>query len=122
MSWTEGELREMIDRRLSAYSSERVKSLNGFVEEELRGKIYDLILHHSLRSPREIVQIIDAIFREHARHSTMENGAMITAASVDKGLDDYCVRRVKDLYPTVEVHQIIKLPLRFTSSQFQTTF
>jgi hypothetical protein len=71
-------------------------------------------------SPREIVHALDAIFREHARHSTQDTGILITRKSVDRGLDDYCTRRVGDLYPSDIIRAITSLPsVNFTSNNVQ---
>jgi len=73
-----------------------------------------------MESPREIAHVLDEIFREHARHSTQETGALITRDSIELGLDSYCVRRVRDLYPTEIVRTISRLPsAKFTSNHVQ---
>lgn len=120
MTWTPQELRYMIDRRLSAYSSGAVKDLNMIVVDSYKDKIYDLIIEYSTSAPREMVQILDSIFREHARHSTAEDGAVIHESSIDRGLDDYCSRRVQDLYPPGSIRQITQLKsVTFTNTDIQ---
>ena len=119
MSWSRDELRQMINRRLAAYSNNRVLSLDAISSEDL-SNIYDTIIDHAMFSPREIVHILDSIFREHARHSDADTGILLSASSVDKGLDDYCSRRVKDLYPSDIIRTLTSLPsTRFTSANIQ---
>lgn len=120
MSWTDSELREMTNRRLMAFSSGSIKDLRQLIEP--RESIFGLVLKYAIKSPREIVHVIDAIFREHARHSTSENGAMITEESIDRGLDEYCMRRVKDVYPQDLIRRITRLSSTFTANDFMQTF
>lgn len=120
MSWTREELREMIDRRLTAYSDNRVRDLLSITDNNM-DDIYDLVIDHAMSSPREIIHILDAIFREHARHSTQETGVLISRESVERGIDDYCSRRVRDLYPGEIIRAITRLPsARFTSADVQS--
>ena len=112
----------MIDTRLTAYSAGRVESLNELLEDS-NFDLYGAVLQHAMRSPREIVQVLDAIFREHARHSDQATGATLTATSIDLGLDEYCRRRVADLYPNDVIHAIRQLPGSvFTSTVVQAQF
>mgnify|MGYP000920407025 CR=1 FL=1 len=119
MGWTRDELKEIINRRLSVYSNNNVRDLYVISESELTD-FYDLVIDHAMFSPREIIHVLDAIFREHARHSTQDTGILITRESVDRGLDEYCTRRVGDLYPLDIVRAITSLPARFTSNNVQT--
>ncbi|WP_437762195.1 hypothetical protein WME77_29410 [Sorangium sp. So ce764] len=121
MDWTRDELRMMIDKRVSAFSNGGVSTLAELAEQGEH--LYPLIVKFATFSPREIAHVVDEMFREHARHSTVENGAMITPASVEQALDQYCVRRVKDMYPSDKVRQFARLtsPV-FTSSDVQAAF
>ncbi len=120
MKWTDDELREMTNRRLMAFSNDSVKDFRQLVEA--REVVFDLVLKYAMRSPREIVHVIDAIFREHARHSTQQDGAMITMESIDRGLDEYCMRRVRDVYPPEVIRRIARMTTVFTSSDFTAVF
>jgi hypothetical protein len=120
MEWTEAELREMINRRLMAYSDGKVQSLMDITDEHALD-IYNTIIYYAMSSPREIAHILDSIFREHARHSNEDTGILISEDSVNRGLDDYCVRRIKDIYPANIVRTITKLPrVLFTSGDVQS--
>jgi hypothetical protein len=120
MDWTPAELHEMIDRRLETYSNGRVKSLLSISEPDA-ADVYNLVIAHAMSSPREIVHVLDSIFREHARHSDQDTGVLLSPSSVDRGLDDYCNRRVRDLYDSEVIRTITQLPAtRFTSSDVQS--
>jgi hypothetical protein len=121
MSWTDAELREMIKRRVHVFSRGKVKDLTEIVDAG--ESVYPVVIKYATSSPREIVQVLDAIFSEHARHSTTETGAMITADSVARGLDQYSLKRVRDMYPPETIRQILRLPkVLFASSDIQTAF
>jgi len=123
LTWTKQELVAMINLRLSVYSDRKVADLTSITDPQAAECIYDRIIDHAGSSPREMVQIIDAIMREHARHSTQENGALITETSMDRGLDDYVMRRVKDLYNANVVRQLASLSSStFTASDIQSRF
>jgi hypothetical protein len=77
MGWTPKELRQMIDRRLETYSNRTVPNLLSISEPDAKD-IYDLVIDHAMSSPREIAHILDSIFREHARHSTQDTGALLS--------------------------------------------
>lgn len=120
--WEAAELRNMIDTRLRVFSQGSVTALTELLEDPAFD-VYGTVLEHAMRSPREIVQALDAIFREHARHSDQNSGATVTTQSIDLGLDEYCRRRVADLYPADVIHGIRQLPSStFTSTTVQTTF
>jgi hypothetical protein len=120
MEWTDDELHEMIDRRLMAYSDGNVKSLSNIADDDV-DDIYGTIIYYSMSSPREIAHILDSIFREHARHSSQDTGILISSESVNRGLDDYCTRRIKDIYPANVVRTITQLPkVLFTSGDVQS--
>lgn len=121
MDWTDSELRGMIDARLRVFSGGRVASLSALLEQDV--DLYAIAIEHAMSSPREMAQVLDAIFREHARRSDQDNGATITTASIDRGLDEYCRRRVSDLYPADTVNSICRLPgSTFTSAVVQSIF
>jgi hypothetical protein len=120
MDWTSSELRQMIDRRLEAYSAGRVRDLSTISAGDA-DDVYDQVIAHAMSSPREIAHVLDSIFREHARHSDQHNGALLSRASIDSGLDDYCNRRVQDLYDADIIRAITQLPAtKFTSSDVQS--
>jgi hypothetical protein len=122
IAWEDAELRNMIDTRLKVFSQGAVATLTEILEEPT-SDVYGSVLEHAMRSPREIVQALDAIFREHARHSDHNTGALVTGTSIDLGLDEYCRRRVADLYSPEVIHGIRQLPAStFTSTGVQTTF
>jgi len=120
MSWTRDELKEMIDRRLKTYSGDRVSDLLSITEDDAHD-IYETAIYYSMFSPRELAHILDSIFREHARHSDQDTGTFITRASIDRGVDDYCLRRIKDIYSSNVVRTIARLPdIVFTSGDVQS--
>lgn len=120
MSWTQDELKEMVNRRLKTYSGVRVSDLSDITEQNAHD-IYDIAIYYSMYSPRVLAHILDSIFREHARHSDQDTGTFITRASIDRGIDDYCLRRIKDIYPSNLVRTISRLPdSRFTSGDVQS--
>ena len=100
MTWTRAELREMIDPvRLGAFSGSKVKSLLDLTDTG--EAIYDLIFAYATSSPREIVQIIDAIFREHARHSGGDTDVLFRPKSrYSGGLTNTAPVAFADLYLT----------------------
>jgi hypothetical protein len=124
MTWTEHELREMIDRRLKAFSAGKTTSLDAICEHDASHIIYREVITLANNAPREIVQILDSIFREHARHHDSHNSNMlISRSSIDRGLDDYCTRRIADRYPSEVPRQISKLThVTFTNADIQQIF
>jgi hypothetical protein len=120
MSWTQDELKEMVDRRLRTYSNGKVTDLLSITEDDAHD-IYEKAIYYAMYSPRELAHILDSIFREHARHSDQDTGAFITKDSIDRGIDDYCLRRIRDIYPSNLVRTISRLPnTRFTSGDVQS--
>ncbi len=47
---------------------------------------------------------------------------MITMESIDRGLDEYCMRRVRDVYPPEVIRRIARMTTVFTSSDFTAVF
>lgn len=122
MCWSDEEIRQMIDRRLSVCSRGTIKSLGDISDTDASETIYPQILAHACSSPREAIHILNTIFREHARISDQNDGVVLTQRSVDAGLDDYCRRRVLDLYPKELLHQVLRLTPLFTSKVVEATF
>jgi hypothetical protein len=116
MSWNEAEIRTIIDRRLQAYSKSRVKNLGEICDPQAAKIVYSLVSHYSQFSPREIIHILDSIFREHARNSAAGEGALMTLDSIDFGLDAYCRERVSNIFPLEQIRSLLQLPTEtFTS-------
>ncbi|SET91367.1 P-loop ATPase, Sll1717 family [Stigmatella erecta] len=124
MTWTDHELQEMINLRLTVFSKGKTTTLDAICEPDASRTIYKEVLTHATNAPREIVQILDSIFREHARHHDTHNSSLlISRESIERGLDDYCRRRISDMYPPEVPKQISKLPqAKFTNADIQRTF
>ena len=77
-----------------------------------------------MRSPREMVRLFDVIIREHdVIHSAKTDAVLLTAESVQAGIDKYVTDRISSVYGDRILAQIFRLnKTTFTNRDVQNTF
>jgi hypothetical protein len=82
------------------------------------------VLRVSMRSPRELIRLMDVIVREHdILHGDNHNTVLIDQASVEMGLDKYVTDVVSTVYGERLLAQIFRLKkATFTNKDVQLTF
>ena len=87
-------------------------------------KVYKELIAVSMRSPRELVRLVDVIIREHDIHnSSGDTIVLITPESMQAGLDKYVTDTITAVYGERLLAQIFRLNKTvFTNKDVQLTF
>lgn len=95
-SWTNNELDEMMQKRLAAYSQQRVESLPYLISPgESSGPLIRLSLLFAHRSPRDLIRIWGRVVDEQLRIDA--SATAISADAVFSGIDTFCFERTQEI-------------------------
>ncbi|RWP68174.1 hypothetical protein [Mesorhizobium sp.] len=124
VSWDDKFFSLMLDKRTEYFSDKRF-ALAGFFPEDV-----DLpatlahIVKVSMRSPREVIRIMDVIVREHdIVYGDFASPELLSPESVEMGLDVYVTDRIATIYGERLLAQIFRLNrTSFTNKDVQRVF
>ncbi|MGY3452970.1 P-loop ATPase, Sll1717 family [Bradyrhizobium sp. USDA 4353] len=128
VSWEDQFFVQMLNRRLEYYSRQRVGGSIGFAglfeANTNMPKVYSELISVSMRSPRELVRLMDVIVREHdIRFSEARDVVLLSAESMQIGLDKYVTDTIATVYGERLLAQIFRLNKTvFTNKDVQLTF
>ncbi len=124
VTWEDGFFIQMLNRRMEFYSNKKTTFDGLFTPETNMQKVYAELITVSMRSPRELVRLVDVIIREHdIRHSTSTDAALLDSTSMQAGLDKYVTDTVSVVYGERLLAQIFRLNrTMFTNKDVQATF
>jgi hypothetical protein len=116
IAWEPQYIRQLIDRRVSYFSSGKVTQFSELLDPSLNGEqTLDLLARIAMMSPRELIRLLDTIVREYDQHFVGRNDASkLTSEIIDKGIDQY----VKDVVPTIYPEKIVRQFVRLGRSTF----
>lgn len=125
ITWPETYLYNLIDQRIQFFSNQKNSSLKSLCSSLVDYEIAQrAIAEISQLLPRELIRVLDTIIREH--DNLQSNNApvpLLTADSIDKGLDRYAVEATTGAYPGEMLRQILMLnKVRFINRDVQTRF
>ena len=124
IEWSEQFLRAMLDERVKYFSDNRLTFKDLFdADFDVDEASFDLI-RLSMRSPRELVRLLDTIVTEHdAKFASLPGNTLLNNESLDIGKDKYVTTRVKDVYNAEAIRQICRLTkVRFINKDIQAVF
>ncbi len=124
VSWEDTFFIQMLNRRMEYYSGKKYDFPALFVPGTNMPKVYNELITVSMRSPRELVRLVDVIIREHDIHnSSGETVVLITSESMQAGLDKYVTDTITAVYGERLLAQIFRLNKTvFTNKDVQLTF
>ncbi len=124
VSWGDAYFLLMLDRRVNFFSDGRLNFSGLFEDGTNISEITAEIVKVSMRSPREIVRIMDTIIREHdINYSGSQEINNLKRESLEHGLDKYVTDVISTVYGERLLAQIFRLNLSvFTNRDVQTTF
>ncbi|RIA22683.1 hypothetical protein DFO61_3373 [Ectopseudomonas oleovorans] len=120
--WEPEQLFKMLDRRLEYYS-DGVVDFSGVFGGEVRSEeVFERFRLLSLNSPRELIRLMDTLFREHdARGTDAPN--KIDAFSVELAQDKYAMDSIRSWYKKDVLNQLYRLgKVSFTNKDVQGAF
>lgn len=120
ITWSVDGLREMVDARVSYYSN-RSKRFEDLFEPTVDvGLLHRELVRLTVKSPRELIRLLDVICREHAARGAE---GLIDKASIDIGCDKYVTETIGSWYPEKSLKQILRLGrVVFANKDVQTKF
>jgi hypothetical protein len=124
VSWDDAFFELMLNKRILFYSENRLE-FAGLLEGnvEIR-QVYRDLVGISMRSPRELIRLMDVIIREHdIRHSASREQHLLSVTSIEAGLDKYVTDVITTIYGERLLAQIFRLNKTvFTNKDVQLTF
>lgn len=124
VSWSDEFFALMLDKRMEFYSDSR-RDFSGLFENDLNiGLIRSELVRVCMRSPREVIRIMDVIIREHdIVHAGKQETVLISEASIQAGIDNYVKDRISSIYGERLLGQIFRLNMTtFSNKDVQATF
>ncbi len=91
IEWQDSALRELLRRRLLAFSVERVSSLDDRIDPTIKDSFYQAIFHYSAENPRNMLRLLDSILTELA--DMEESPELITQRAARLGIDKFVAVR-----------------------------
>lgn len=124
VSWDDGFFHSMLDRRVNFYSGGKHNLMSLFQDSTDEAKILDLLVRVSMRSPRELIRLLDVIIREHdVVYGSERQPVLLDWESMQAGVDKYVTDTISTVYGERLLAQIFRLKrLLFTNKDVQSTF
>lgn len=124
VSWEDKFFSIMLDKRLEFFSAGRISFSGLFESQTNTGEIINELVKASMRSPREMVRLMDIIIREHdIIHANGDGLILLNSNSVQLGINVYVKDRISTIYGDRLLAQIFRLKSNvFTNKDVQNTF
>jgi len=87
IKWDNRLLRKMLKKRLTVFSEGRIKSLDPYVEENVRDYFNNSILYYSVNNPRNLIHLINEIISELCENK--ENPELIDKLAIKNGIKKF---------------------------------
>jgi hypothetical protein len=125
IAWDEKFLGNLCERRLGHFSDGAVTTFAALCEAEVAAApAFVEVVRTSMKSPRELIRILDTIVREHDdEFAHLPGSYRLRRSSIDKALDKYAVDAVRRTFNSVQVRQLTRLTMTtFINKDVQQTF
>lgn len=124
VSWSDDFFTLMLDKRMEFFSDGRMKFAGLFASNLDVEQIRNELVRVSMRSPREVIRIMDVIIREHDVINADRSAIILLHnASVQSGIDKYVTDRISSIYGEPLLAQIFRLnKTAFSNKDVQLTF
>jgi hypothetical protein len=125
VSWTEEFLREMIDSRVSFFSSNRFSKFLYLTEDVDEGyKKIGEVVELAMKSPRETIRLLDTVVREFdSTYASEEQKRRLSDQDLEQGMDKYVSDVIWSMYDKDVLSQILRLNRStFINKEVQAAF
>lgn len=114
----------MLDSRIKYFSNGKLRFADLFQPNIDVAEATRSIISISMRSPHELVRVMDTIVVEHdMRNASNPAGGLLTQQSIEEGLDKYVKERISAVYPENTFGQIYRLQdIVFINKDVQCAF
>jgi len=122
ITWDANSLRTMIDARLRFYSKNHISFADIFIDGTDADVVFQQLVRISVKSPRELIKLMDIIFREHdAKGSDAPD--LIDQESLTIGQDKYARETIGAWYANKPLLQVLRLGMiDFVNRDVQAAF
>ena len=108
ITWDQPSLREMIDARVRFFSGNRISFAELLEDKSTSESIFHDLVSTAVSSPRELIKLMDIIFREHdARGDSAPN--LLDRTSLDIGQDKYALETIGTWFNDKFLQQVLRL-------------
>ncbi len=124
VSWDDRFFQVMLDRRVQFYSGHKHTLASLFEQGTDWEGILELLIRVSMRSPRELIRLLDVILREHdVVHASGSEPVLLSFDAIQPGIDKYVTDTISTVYGERLLAQMFRLNLlAFTNKDVQTTY
>lgn len=123
VTWPDEFFSLMLEKRVRFYSSAKCGFEGLFSDRGYAKTITPELVRVAMRSPRELIRLMDVIIREHDILHAEDNDVLLYAETVDRGLDAYVKDVVSGFYGERLLAQIFRLnKVAFTNKDVQLIF
>jgi len=125
IQWQEPFLRSLVGKRLAYFSGDQVSRFEDLCEQSMDANAaLGEIISLCMRSPRELIRVLDTVIREHDEmFSGEEASPRLVQASIDRALDKYTIETLPRLYARLPLQQIVRMnSVVFTNRDVQKLF
>jgi hypothetical protein len=123
VTWPDEFFSLMLEKRVHFYSSDKIGFDGLFADSAYAKRIMPDLVRVSMRSPRDLIRLMDVIIREHDILHAEDDNILLYADTVDKGLDSYVKDTVTGAYGDRVLAQIFRLnKVAFANKDVQLTF
>ncbi|MER9421299.1 hypothetical protein NKI88_02410 [Mesorhizobium sp. M0317] len=124
VAWDNKFFKLMLDQRVRYFSENRFDLAGLFQGDVEQGKFLGEMVKVAMRSPREVIRIMDVIVREHdVMHAHLDIAPLLTWDAIEAGLDQYVKDRISSIFGDRLLSQIFRLNrTSFTNKDVQRVF
>lgn len=110
IKWDRPHLIRLVERRLEHFSEKRIRKLSELFDADAatEEEIYSSVLEISGNSPRTLVTVLNSILTNHIQANEGRE-VLLTNASLESGLDNYCSRSILDDYTAATIIQLKRM-------------
>lgn len=113
IAWDETFLAALISKRLQHFSGGAIATFGSLCDRTVpHVDTLSEIIRLSMRSPRELIRVLDTIVREHDdEFASSGSASKLLQPTIDRALDKYSVETVRRMFDRVHLQQIIRFKL-----------
>jgi hypothetical protein len=125
ISWEDTFLKDLVKKRLRHFSGSRITSFDELCEDSVDSEeVLNQIIQLSMKSPRELIRVLDTIIREHDdQYARDDRSPRLVQQTIDTALNKYSIETVSQIFDKSHIRQILRLRKpAFINKDLQQTF
>jgi hypothetical protein len=120
ITWDSDSLQKMLDKRVGFFSSEKLLFKDLFSKDMDPTHTFKDLVKISVSSPRELIKLMDIIFREHDARGAI---GPIDRTTFEIGQDKYCTETIGSWYAKSPLQQVLRVgKVEFVNKDVQSVF